>query len=134
MLLQLKTMAPIFSAFDQPTYRKVVPQHLADCLLLPLDILQCFEQGNFSASITGRPWHMVALDELHEMLINKDRKSAVIHPTIEFLSSQSLYFPFRSSVLRNIKEKLQINREGDYSSSEIVTKTETSKPLKMLKP
>ena len=126
-LAGIKNMAPIFSAFDRPTYRKVVPQHLADCLLLPPDILQCFEQGGFSASITGRPWHMVALDELHEMLINKDCKSAVIHPTKEFLSSQSLYFPFRSSVLRNIKEKLQINREGDYSSSEIATKNRNLK-------
>lgn len=28
-------------AFDRPTYQKVVPQHLVDCLLLPPDILQC---------------------------------------------------------------------------------------------
>lgn len=32
-LAGLKTMAPIFSAFDRPTYRKVMPQHLADCTI-----------------------------------------------------------------------------------------------------
>ena len=103
-LASIKTLAPIFAAFDRPTYRKVIPQHLADCILLPPDILQCFEQGGFSASITGRPWHLVALDELHEMLINKDCKQGVIHPTKEFVSRQSLYFPFRSTVLHNTKD------------------------------
>ena len=120
-LASIKTMAPVFSAFDRPTYRKVIPQHLADCILLPADIRHCFELGGFSASITGRPWHLVALDELHEMLINKDCKDAVIHPTKEFISRQSLYFPFRSAVLHNIKEQVQLSSESDYNSSEAAT-------------
>ena len=53
-LAALKTMAPVFCAFDRPTYRKLIPQHLADCLLLPDDILKSFLQGGFSVSIYSR--------------------------------------------------------------------------------
>lgn len=103
-------MAPLFCAFDRPTYQKVIPQHLADCILLPTDILSFFSEGGFSVSITGRPWHSVGIDESHEMLINKDCKLAVVHPTKEFVSQVSLYFPFRSKVLHNLKKQVHLNK------------------------
>ena len=53
-LASIKLMAPIFSAFDRPTYRKLLPQHLADCLLLPSEIQEQFTQGRFVLSITGK--------------------------------------------------------------------------------
>ena len=52
-LAGIKSMAPLFCAFDRPTYRKLVPQHIADCILLPPDILDHFEQGACSVSLTG---------------------------------------------------------------------------------
>ena len=122
-------MIPVFTAFDRPTYCKVLPQHLADCLLLPAHILEDLKQGGFSVSITGRPWHSVGLDEAHEMLINKDCKQLVVHPTKEFVNRQSLYFAFRSAVLHNTKRQLKISLDGDgmYKSSELATKAGTSK-------
>lgn len=45
-LASIKLMAPIFSAFDRPTYRKLIPQHLADCLLLPNYIQQKLLMGD----------------------------------------------------------------------------------------
>ena len=89
----------MFTAFDRPTYHKVL--NIADCVLLPAHILEDLKQGGFSVSITGRPWHSVGLDEAHEILINKDCKQSVVHPTKEFVSQQSLYFAFRSAVLHN---------------------------------
>ena len=106
----LKLMAPLFCAFDRPTYWRVIPQHLADCILLPTDTSSLFSEGVFSISITGRPWHSVGIDESHEMLINKDCKLAVVHPTKEFVSRVSLYFPFRSKVLHNLKKTASLNR------------------------
>ena len=53
-LASIKLMAPVFSAFDRPTYRKLIPQHLADCLLLPCAVQDKFSRGGFVVSITGR--------------------------------------------------------------------------------
>ncbi len=39
-LASIKRMVPVFTAYDRPTYRKVLPQHLADCILLPAYILK----------------------------------------------------------------------------------------------
>ena len=140
----LKLMAPLFSVFDRPTYRKVIPMHLADCILLPTDITTSFCNGDFSISITGRPWHSVGIDEdittsfcnggfsisitgrpwhsvgideAHEMHINKDCKLAVVHPNKEFITRLSLYFPFHSKVLHNIKKQIFPNRQETTSSS-----------------
>ena len=92
-LASIKLIAPVFSAFYRRTYRKLLPQHLADCLLLPSEIQEQFTQGRFVVSITGRSWYSVGFDEAYEMLINKDSKSAVIHPNKEFISRKALYFP-----------------------------------------
>lgn len=76
----LKVMAPVFSSFDRTTYRKLIPQHIADCLLLPQNIKTSLQNGGFSISILGNEWHSVAIDECHEMLINRDLKDAITHP------------------------------------------------------
>ena len=58
-LASIKLMAPVFSAFDRPTYRKLLPQHLAHCLLLPNEIQEQFTQRIFVVSITGRSWYFL---------------------------------------------------------------------------
>ena len=125
-LAGIKSMVPLFSAFDRPTYRRVVPQHLADCILLPSNILEQFKQGGFSVNLTGRSWHSVGLDECHEMLINRDCKQSVVHPTKEFVTRQSLYFPFRSAVLKNVKKQLQLQADN---SSELASKNRNLKAM-----
>ena len=41
---------------------------------MPRDVLKFFESGAFVCSITGKHMRSVALDEAHEMLVNKDLK------------------------------------------------------------
>lgn len=62
-------MAPIFSAFDHFT---CIAQHLADVLTFPANVLNNLKQGCLSVSFTGNPWRSVAIDEAHEMAINKE--------------------------------------------------------------
>ena len=50
----LKTMAPIYCAFDSPIYRKLIPQYLADCILLPSSVRESFSQGGFSVITYNR--------------------------------------------------------------------------------
>ena len=73
----------------------------------------------------------MGLDEAHEMLINKDCKQSVVHPTKEFVSQQSLYFAFRSAVLHNTKRQLKISLDSDgmYKSSELATKARNIKAV-----
>ena len=113
-------MAPLFCALDRPIYRRLIPQHLADCLILPDEVLQSLKLGGFSVSIMGNSWHSVGLDESHEMLIKRDCKSAVIHPTKEFVSRMAIYFPFRSKILKNLQQQINPDRDpADITLTEV---------------
>ena len=68
----------LFFAADRYTYLKLIPQHLADCLTFSSQVQQCFQAGRFVASITGRDWQSVAVDEAHEILLNKHCKRAIV--------------------------------------------------------
>ena len=51
---------------------------------MPSDVMRFLESGAFVCSNTGRHMHSVALDEAHEMLVNKDLKT-IVHPSKEYL-------------------------------------------------
>jgi len=80
-LAGLKQMAPLFCAFDRPTYSKIVPDHIMDMLHLPTTIRIQFEAGAFAVALGDRKSHCVGLDEAHEMGINKGIKQLVVRPT-----------------------------------------------------
>ena len=46
----LKEMAPLFWAFDRPTYSRLVPDHLSDITKFPKEVVQCFQRGGFAVS------------------------------------------------------------------------------------
>ena len=54
-------------------------------------------------SITGRHMLSVALDEAHKILVNKDLKTAIVHPSKEYLDRMLYYYPVRSMVLNAVK-------------------------------
>ena len=73
---------------------------------MPAPIIAMFKQGAFVVSIKGRAWHSVAIDEAHEMLVNKDCKSAVVRPLPDYINRIARYLPYRSKSLQNLKDQL----------------------------
>ena len=72
LLAAIKLMSAVFSAFDRPIYQRLVPQHLADVLCFPPQLLELLKKGAMSVRLTQSVGRAVALDETHEMKINKD--------------------------------------------------------------
>ena len=89
----VKLMAPIFSAFDHFTYKKIIAQNIADMITLPKYILHSLQQGCFSVSLSGRPGHSVAIDEAYEMNINKHIKISIVRPSPEYINRVVNYLP-----------------------------------------
>ena len=94
-LASLKKMCPVFTAFDRLNYMKILPQHFAEVASLPNVVKQCLSKGGFVCNIKGTKMHAVALDEAHEMLVNKDIKTYVVRPSKEYLNKIMYYYCVR---------------------------------------
>ena len=58
---------------------------------MPERIKNCLENGGFVCHIRGTKMCAVALDEAHEMLINKDIKTTVVRPSKDYLNKLMYY-------------------------------------------
>ena len=105
-IASLKEMVPLFTTFDHPTYQKLISKHIADLFNLPESIMLMLSQGVFVLNITGREWHSVAIDEGHEMLINKQCKNAVVKPMEDYMKRMATYLTYRTRTLQKFKEQL----------------------------
>lgn len=72
---------------------------------MPQEVIENFEKGAFVCSINGHNMHSAALDEAHEMLINKGLKTTIVRPTKEYLDRVLYYFPVSSQALKVLKNK-----------------------------
>ena len=57
-------------------------------------------------NIRGTKMHAVALDEAHEMLVNKDIKTSVVRPSREYLNRVMYYYPIRAKCCKQLKEQV----------------------------
>ena len=126
----VKQMAPVFTAFDHANYRKLISRHLADMLTMPDSVLAMFQQGAFVVSVTGRTWHSVAIDEGHEMLINKSCKMSIVRPSPDHINRIAHYLPYRTKVLENLCNILfpeEKRKQHDHESSPLSKKPDDIK-------
>ena len=105
-MASLKEMCPLFTAFDRLNYMKILPQHFSEVISLPERIKECFISGGFVCNIRGKQMHAVALDEAHEMLVNKDIKTSVVRPSKEYLDKIMYYFPVRSVLCKQLVQQI----------------------------
>ena len=102
----IKSTAADFTAFGHPCYQQLIRQHIVDVLNMPEDLLGYFKSGGFVLSITGNTLHSVALDECHEMLINKHVKQSIVRPTKDYISRITQYIPYRMKSAENFKSQI----------------------------
>ena len=119
----LKQMAPLFSAYGRIHYQQLIPHHLADLKKFPATILNCFEAGAFSVSLTGVRGHSVALDVAHEMCINKDMKAAIARPTKAYLQKTSLFLRFRITAHKHLLKQVYLPSEKETDSTDTLLST-----------
>ena len=94
-------MAPLFVAFDRRHYHKLIPNHLGDLANMPNDVMKFLESGAFVCSVTGKHMRSVALDETHEMLVNKDLKITIVRPSKEYLDCMLYHYPVVLNAVKN---------------------------------
>ena len=96
-LSSLKEMTPLFFAYDRDHYQKKLPYHFADLLSFPQNIMDCLKSA-WTVSLKGNRGHNVALDEAHEMCINKDLKGELLFG-YRFLSPQDILVFFLQDIM-----------------------------------
>ena len=102
----MKVMAPLFCAYDHMTYKRLICSHISDLLTLPAAIQKCFSEEGFVVSFKGSPWHSVAIDEAHEMCINKSCKTSIVNPTEDYIHRIANYIPYRNKCMENLRMQL----------------------------
>ena len=64
-------------------------------------------------TIAAKDWCGVAVNECHEMRVNKDCKLAIVRPSKERMSHIANYFGFRSKMVNNLKAQMLPQDEDD---------------------
>lgn len=105
-LYGIKQIGPLFAAFDWPHYQKLIHCHLHEILLmLRQEVIKHFESGAFVCNVSGNSVCSVALDESHEMVVNKNLKTTVVRPTKEYIDRIIHYYPVRVQALKVLKQQ-----------------------------
>ena len=120
-------MVPLFSAYDRIHYQRLIPHHLADLNKFPRHILNYFEAGAFSVSLKGVKGHSTALDEAHEMCINRDMKAAI---TRRYLQKTSLFLRYRITAHKHLLKQVYLPSETVNEIDDTLLST-NKKPMKI---
>ncbi len=120
-MASIKSMAALFTAFDRPTYQKLIAKHIADVHDLPEPVLKALRSGGFSVSITGRACHSVGIDEAHEMCINKDCKECITKPSADYINRVSKFLPLRSKAIKNFEKQIFPDQKCKTAQEQITT-------------
>ena len=106
----LRVWPPYLWQLIAPITKSLFPNHLRDLAKMPSDVMKFLESGAFvCSSITGKHMRSVALDEAHEMLVNKDLKTTIVRPSKEYLDRM---LSVRSLVLNAVKKSVLLDLDG----------------------
>ena len=113
----VKSMAALFTAFDRQKYQKLISQHIVDLLRLSSDTIAKLDSGGFTVSLKGRPCHSLAIDEAHEMCINKDCKQYITRPSADYINRTALFIPVRAEGMKNLENEIFPDKKSESEKS-----------------
>lgn len=108
----LKSMAPIFHAFDRQNYSKLIPIHFKQMYGLPPYVVQHFRNGAWVSSIRGIEFSSIGFDEAHEMLINRDCKMILSGGLPGNIEKTANTLQYQASVIDNFQNQLVRNNKS----------------------
>ena len=111
----LRTIAPLFFAFNHYKYEELCTMAIKDTLTLPTNILQHFLNGGWTVSIKGRPHHNFALDEAHESVINLRLKTITSRPSHFRTVELANFMSYLDKVVRGMENMLYQNKQKEPS-------------------
>ena len=85
--------------------------------------MKCFEASAFAVSLTGVKGHSTALDEVHEMCINRDIKAAIARPTKAYLQKMSLFLGYRINTHKHLLKQVYMPPETRDDTDETLFST-----------
>ena len=100
-------------------------------LTIPKEVLSNLQQGGFTVSILGRQCHSIAIDEAHEMCINREYKVFVTRPSADYINRIALFLPIRAKAMKNAEKELFPERKNKIIN-EITTIQSTESESKKL--
>ena len=110
--------------------------HLADLLSFPESVRNNLEAGGFVMSISGNNWSYIALDEAHEMTVNKDVKEVMSVGSMSGIASRMCYMPYRATLIKNLCDQLFVSKpqiqSDDYGKLFEDTETNIKSYIKMI--
>ena len=88
---------------------------LADSYTYPHDILDNFFRGEWTASVKGKPYHNLALDEAHESIINRRLKQITTRPSCFRMVELSDFMAYLDGTLCGLDSYvLEYHQKKDY--------------------
>ena len=111
----LRTVAPLFFAYNHNKYEELCTTAIKDSLTLPTDILQHFLNGGWTVSIKGRPHHNFALDEAHESVINLTLKTITSRPSNFRTVELANFMSYLDKVVKGMEDMLYQNKQKEPS-------------------
>lgn len=105
----------------------MIPNHLADLECYPEEVLRCFRAGGFTVKVKGGIGHAVALDEAHEMCINRDLKMAIARPTHAYILKTNFFFSYRIKAQAQLSSQLFPVANKTKEKSSLLDTTSTTR-------
>ena len=112
-MASIKQTVALFTAFDRPCYEKLTVQQLQvpNTSAEARRFLHRFQYA-----------HTVAIDEAHEMIINKDCKEAITKRSTDYIRCAATFFQVCSKSLKNLDAQLFLEAQC-HSTNDILTMT-----------